>query len=83
MSGRALTFGAKDYRVPGGSLRVSTPAKTVVDCFKFRNKIGIGVALAALKECKRLKKASLPEIRAAAEICRVTRVMRPYLDSLW
>lgn len=83
MSGRALTFDAKDYRVPGGKLRVYTPAKTVVDCFKFRNKIGIGVALAALKECKRLKKASLPEIQAAAEICRVTRVMRPYLESLW
>jgi predicted transcriptional regulator of viral defense system len=83
MSGRALTFEAKNYRVPGGKLRVYTPAKTVVDCFKFRNKVGIGVAVAALKECKRLKKASLPEIHAAAEICRVSSVMRPYLESLW
>jgi len=83
MSGQALTFGAKNYRVPGGKLRVYTPAKTVVDCFKFRNKIGIRVALAALKECKRVKKASLPEIQAAAEICRVSSVMRPYLELLW
>ena len=83
MSGSALKFGVRKYRVLGGSLRAYTPAKTVVDCFKFRNKIGVDVALEALKECRRLKKASMDEILAAAKICRVANVMRPYLESLW
>jgi predicted transcriptional regulator of viral defense system len=83
MSGPALNFGVKEYRVRGGRLNVYTPAKTVVDCFKFRNKIGLDVALEALRECRRLKKASIDEIWAAAKICRVANVMRPYLESLW
>lgn len=83
MSGPALHSGVKKYRVRGGSLKVYTPAKTVVDCFKFRNKIGLDVALEALRECRRLKKASMDEIWTAAKICRVANVMRPYLESLW
>lgn len=83
MSGPALQSGAKEYQVRGGSLKVFTPAKTVADCFKFRNKIGIPVAIEALKECRRTKKASINEIRAAARTCRVAKVMRPYLESLW
>lgn len=83
MSGPALQFGVKKYRVRGGILRAFTPAKTVADCFKFRNKIGLDVALEALKECRRLRKASMDEISAAAKICRVANVMRPYLESLW
>jgi predicted transcriptional regulator of viral defense system len=83
MSGPALQFGVKEYRVRGGRLRVYTPAKTVVDCFKFRNKIGLEVAIEALKECRRLRKASMDEISAAAKTCRVANVMRPYIESLW
>jgi predicted transcriptional regulator of viral defense system len=83
MSGRALQFGVKEHRVRGETLRVYTPAKTVVDCFKFRNKIGIDIALDALKECRRLKKASIDEIWAAAKACRLANVMRPYLESVW
>jgi len=83
MSGPALNFGVKEYRVRGGRLNVYTPAKTVVDCFKFRNKIGLDVALEALRECRRLKKASIDEIWAAAKICRVANVMRPYVEALW
>jgi predicted transcriptional regulator of viral defense system len=82
MSGPALHFGVKEYPVYGGNVKVYTPAKTVADCFKFRNKIGIEVALEALKECRRLKKASMNEIWAAAKICRVANIMRPYLESL-
>ena len=62
MSGPAIRFGVKEYPVRGGTLKVYTPAKTVADCFKFRNKIGTDVALEALKECRRLKKASVDEI---------------------
>jgi hypothetical protein len=82
MSGAALHFGVKEYPIRGRTLKVYTPAKTVADCFKFRNKIGTDVALEALKECRRLKKASMDELWAAAKICRVANIMRPYLESL-
>jgi predicted transcriptional regulator of viral defense system len=82
MSGKAFHYGVKEYPVRGGSLNVYTPAKTVADCFKFRNKIGIDVALEALKECHRLKKATMDELWAAAKTCRVANVMRPYMESL-
>ena len=82
MSGAALHFGVKEHKVSGTVLRVFTPAKTVADCFKFRNKIGLDVAIEALKECRRSKKATMDELWAAAKICRVANVMRPYLESL-
>jgi predicted transcriptional regulator of viral defense system len=78
----ALHFGVKQHKVSGAVLRVFTPAKTVADCFKFRNKIGMEVAIEALKECRRSKKATMDELWAAAKICRVANVMRPYLESL-
>jgi hypothetical protein len=62
--------------------RVFSPAKTVADCFKFRSKVGLDVAIEALKECRQLKKASIDELAAAAKVCRVANVMRPYLESL-
>jgi predicted transcriptional regulator of viral defense system len=82
MSGLALHFGVKEHTVSGATLRIFSPAKTVADCFKFRNKIGLDVAIEALKESRRLKKASMDELWAAAKICRVANVMRPYLESL-
>jgi predicted transcriptional regulator of viral defense system len=82
MSGKAFHSGIKEYPVRGGSLTVYTPAKTVADCFKFRNKIGIDVAMEALKECRHLKKATMDELWAAAKVCRVANVMRPYMESL-
>ena len=83
MSGAALHFGVKQHKVSGAVLRVFTPAKTVADCFKFRNKIGLDVAIEALKECRRSKKVTMDELWAAAKICRVANVIRPYLESLW
>jgi predicted transcriptional regulator of viral defense system len=82
MSGPALRFGVKEYPVRGAALKVYTPAKTVADCFKFRNKIGTDVALEALRECRRLRKATMDALWAAAKTCRVANVMRPYLESL-
>lgn len=70
------------HPVRGASLKVYTPAKTVADCLKFRNKIGLDVALEALRECRRLKKASMDDLWAAAKVCRVANVIRPYLESL-
>ncbi len=82
MSEPALRFGIKEHRISGATLRVFSPAKTVADCFKFRNKIGLDVAIEALKECRRTKKATMDELWAAAKVCRVANVMRPYLESL-
>jgi predicted transcriptional regulator of viral defense system len=70
------------HRVEGIDVPVFTPAKTVADCFKFRHKIGLDVALEALREASRQKKASMDELWEAAKICRVANVMRPYLESL-
>ena len=58
------------------------PAKTVADCFKFRNKIGLDVALEALRDCRRRRKATMDELWRAARVCRMANVMRPYLESL-
>lgn len=63
-------------------LRVYCVAKTVADCFKHRNKIGLDVALEALKDAKAQKKASADELWRFAKICRVANVMRPYLEAL-
>jgi predicted transcriptional regulator of viral defense system len=82
MSGPALHSGVKEYSLSGATLRVFSPAKTVADCFKFRSKVGLDVAIEALRECRRLKKASTDELSAAAKVCRVANVMRPYLESL-
>ncbi len=81
-SGAALTHGVEDHVVDGVSLRVTGVASTVADCFKFRNKIGLDVALEALKEAWRAKRASMDEFWRYATLCRVANVMRPYMESL-
>jgi hypothetical protein len=75
-------FGVEEHRIAGTIVRVFNPAKTVADRFKFRNKIGIEVAIEALKESGRTKKATMDELWAAAKVCRVANVMRPYIESL-
>ncbi len=81
-SGEALTAGVEEHEVEGVSVKVYGPAKTVADCFKYRNKIGLDVALEALRDCWRKRLATADELWRYAEICRVARVMRPYLESL-
>jgi len=82
MSGQALHFGVEEHRIAGTIIRVFNPAKIVPDCFKFRNKIGVEVAIEALKESRKTKKASIDELWAAAKVCRVANIMRPYVESL-
>jgi hypothetical protein len=77
MSRPALRFGVKEYPVRDATLKVYTAAKTVADCFGFRNKIGTDVELEVLGECRCVKKASMDELWAAAKVCRVANVMRP------
>lgn len=81
-SRKALTYGVQDHRIEGVPVRVFTPAKTVADCFRYRNKIGLDVALEALRDCKHKRKATTDEIWKAAKVCRVANVMRPYLESI-
>lgn len=81
-SGEAWTYGVEEHRVDGVRVRVYDPAKTVADCFKYRNKIGIDVAIEALREAWRQRRATMDGLWSAAGVCRVQRVMRPYLESL-
>jgi predicted transcriptional regulator of viral defense system len=81
-SGEAFTAGVEKHDVEGVTLRVYNPAKTVADCFKFRYKIGIDVALEALRDTLKERKATVDEIWHYAEICRVARVIYPYLEAL-
>jgi hypothetical protein len=70
-SGAALSYGAAPQTIEGVTVRITTPTKTVADCFKYRNKIGLDVALEALRDCYRQRKASLDEIWQAAKVCRM------------
>lgn len=81
-SGEAFTAGVETHQVEGVGVRVYNPAKTVADCFKYRNKIGLDVAMEALRDCWRKKLATSDELWRYAEVCRVARVMRPYLELL-
>ena len=78
----ALAAGGETQRIDGAEVRVTDVAKTVADCFKFRNKIGLDVALEALREARRIKKASADDLWRYARINRVTKVMRPYLEAV-
>ena len=81
-SGGALTFGVNEQDVEGVKVRLTSAAKTVADCFKYRHKIGVDVAIEALRDVLRRRLATVDEIMAAAKICRVANVMRPYLEAL-
>jgi hypothetical protein len=81
-SGAAFSFGVNLHDIGGARIRIFNEAKTVVDCFKYRNKIGLDVALEALREGWQQKRFSMDEINEYAEICRVKNVMRPYLEAL-
>ncbi|MDY0072462.1 MAG: type IV toxin-antitoxin system AbiEi family antitoxin domain-containing protein [Thauera sp.] len=80
--GATLTEGVEEHQVEGVMVRITSPAKTVVDCFKFRNKIGLDVALEALREAWHAKRITMDELWHYARICRMSNVMRPYLEAL-
>ncbi len=81
-SGAAYSYGIEEHVEDGVKLKVYSPAKTVADCFKFRNKVGLDVAMEALKETWRDHKATADELVAAAEVCRIYNVMRPYMEAI-
>lgn len=81
-SQKTLAYGVQKEQVEGITIQVYSPAKTVVDCFKYRNKIGLDVAIEALRDCRGKRAATNDEIWEAAKICRMTNVMRPYLEAI-
>jgi predicted transcriptional regulator of viral defense system len=82
LSGPALHEGVEEHDEGGVMLRVFSAAKTVADCFKFRNKIGTDVAVEALRDYRRLHPKRIEAVWRFAEVDRVARVLRPYLESL-
>lgn len=81
-SAESLAAGVEERKVEGTTIRVTSIAKTVADCFKFRNKVGLDVALEALRDARRSKKVSADEIWRYASVNRVANVMRPYLEAV-
>ena len=82
MSGPALSEGIEPMQIDGVSVPVFNPAKTVADCFKYRNKIGLDVALEALRDGWAQRKLTIDALWHYATIDRVAKVMRPYLESV-
>jgi len=81
-SGKALSEGIGEYIIEGVSVKIYNPAKTVADCFKYRNKIGLDVALDALRDVIRKRKCTTDKLWHYAKICRITKTIRPYLEAL-
>jgi len=81
-SGKVLTSGIENHEIEGVPIRVYNPAKTIADCFKFRNKIGLDVALEALRDCHKSRKCTMDDLWKYAKICRVANIIKPYLESL-
>ena len=80
-SGAALTEGVETHKIDGVPVRIYSPAKTVADCFKYRNKIGAEIAVEALKDYRKQHPRGADALWRFAKVCRVSNVMRPYLEA--
>jgi predicted transcriptional regulator of viral defense system len=80
-SGPMLRHGIEKRRVQGVLVSVTSPARTIIDCFRYRNKIGLDVPLEALKDALRRRRTSVAEITRAAHACHVSTVVQPYLEA--
>ncbi len=81
-SGPSLTEGIEHHQIDGCELKIFGPEKTVADCFKFRNRLGIDVAVEALRQCLERRGGDMRNLLRYARVCRVQEVMRPYLEAL-
>lgn len=81
-SGPMLRYAIKTREVLGVTVRLTSPARTVVDCFRYRRKVGLDVALEALRDAVRSRKATVDEIARVAEVSRIQTVISPYLESI-
>ncbi len=78
----AFSEGVETHKVNGATVQIYSPEKTIADCFKYRNKIGLDTAMEALKLYRQHKRVKVDDILRFAQICRVEKIMRPYLESL-
>lgn len=81
MSEDAMTYGVETHSLSGVDVKIFSPAKTVADCFKFRSTVGLDVAIEALRDCRKKKKATIDEIYGAAKVCRMSNIILPYLEA--
>ena len=80
-SEKPFVEGVEEHAIDGYIIKVYCPEKTISDCFKFRNKIGMDIVLEALKLYKARKRYNLDELLRYAKVCRVEKIMRPYLEA--
>jgi len=78
----ALTQGVDEHEIEGVMIRITSPARTVADCFRYRNKIGLDVAIEALRDYRRLRTGTVDELWEAAGIARIKTVIRPYIEAI-
>lgn len=81
-SGQALTAGLEVHRIEGVKVSITNPAKTVVDCFRYRRRVGLDIALEALKQYRRERRGTMDDLYRFAKIDRVAPLMSPYMDAL-
>lgn len=81
-SGEAFAVGVEEHLLEGVPVRVTCLAKTLADCFKYRSRVGLDVALEALKESLAERRVDRALLHYYARVCRVEQVMRPYLEAL-
>ena len=82
LGGKVFTEGVETHKIDGVSVNIFCPEKTVADCFKFRNKIGMDVVIEALRLCRQRKRSSIEKLLDYARICRVEKIMKPYLEAM-
>jgi predicted transcriptional regulator of viral defense system len=82
MSKNSQEFGIEKHHIDNVPVKIYGVAKTIADLFKYRNKIGIDIAIEALKEARRKKQISMDDLWKAAKVCRVTKIIRPYMEAV-
>jgi predicted transcriptional regulator of viral defense system len=81
-SGQAFTLGIQTHKIDGVPVRIYSPEKTIADCFKYRNKIGLDTAIEALKLYREKKRFKADDVMKFARACRIEKIIRPYLEAL-
>jgi predicted transcriptional regulator of viral defense system len=81
-SGQSFTAGIEKHKIDGVPARIYSPEKTIADCFKYRNKIGLDIAIEALKLYQERKRFKRDDLVKFSQVCRVGQIMRPYLEAL-
>jgi predicted transcriptional regulator of viral defense system len=81
-SKQALTEGVERHVIEGVTVKITCPARTIVDCFRFRNKIGVDIAISAMREALRKRRCKPDEILRHARALRIASVIKPYLEAM-